>query len=407
MLFYDIKDMFFNRRTLVAVAVFLVFAVFLYKYTGRTDENTSGSNTAEEASEGVIIAGISDNENSLYSKLVLGFFIESDIFSKYVDIKKGSDEEMLELIEKGELDVVLIIPEGFVDSLINIENAPVNAYISMSDTTKAMLLNTMFKSYEKYVMAVEANCVALYDVMEVDGFGKKELTRANTEISYKLISTVANKNDYFTDDIVEKFANIPLLVYYAYELIFLLAAYVAMAAGIRMINDRRRGMLARLKSAGVSTFYSVFNKWFLYGTLSAAVTTGVFILRAAAGQIFEIKAVIFATVSAYLLSAVMILLSAVFKTVQSYLLAVNIIILMQMVIGGGIIPLLYLPVKLINIAKFTPNYWFVMRLFSIEENVNPVNMKAVYGVIVFVVAVSILTAGGIYRSKEAHAHEEA
>jgi ABC-2 type transport system permease protein len=60
-----------------------------------------------------------------------------------------------------------------------------------------------------------------------------------------------------------------------------------------------------------------------------------------------------------LASVFFMLLSAFFTKLPTYLLVSNMLILFGAVIGGGMIPIRYLPKGMADVAKATVNFWFL------------------------------------------------
>jgi len=53
------------------------------------------------------------------------------------------------------------------------------------------------------------------------------------------------------------------------------------------------------------------------------------------------------------------------------------------IIGGGIIPIMYLPTELVELAKYTPNYWFIKEMLSVQkEVVNGLYLKIILGLLI-------------------------
>ena len=51
-----------------------------------------------------------------------------------------------------------------------------------------------------------------------------------------------------------------------------------------------------------------------------------------------------------------------FKSEGGYIIFSNMLILLLTIVGGGIIPVMYLPEAIARVARFTPNYWFIKML---------------------------------------------
>ena len=103
---------------------------------------------AEAASERVAI-GIVNRDDSLYSKMLLSFYEENGLFTSYVSVYIGEEEEVQGWFEEGRLDMYLVIPENFADSMTYLEHLPVQAVISTRKPAVEIMLTNLLKAYEK------------------------------------------------------------------------------------------------------------------------------------------------------------------------------------------------------------------------------------------------------------------
>jgi ABC-2 type transport system permease protein len=74
-----------------------------------------------------ISIGVVDLDDSDYSKMLLSYFNESELFAEYAKVTVGEQSEIKEKFSKGELTMYLLIPKNFVQNLIDIENVPIEA----------------------------------------------------------------------------------------------------------------------------------------------------------------------------------------------------------------------------------------------------------------------------------------
>lgn len=370
----------------LALAVLMTLSLIIPKDNGET--------------EAVISIGISDNDGSEYSKLLLGFFDQNEVFLSYVNMTVGTDEEIDALFRKGELDMTLSIPENFAENLIHINNSPVIARIDASDKTKSVMLSNLLEAYGKYISASEINCQSLYDVMKIDGYDREIRNEYNNSVSYDLVLTALSKDTFFERYELERLQSIPLTKYYAYSVLFIIILFGGLFAGLNLLNEHRSGALARLKSTGMSMFSVVFGKYaffFISYGLLAIYTIFAFSLST-----FFITLVFIPVVIGFFL-----VLSDCIRTTKSYLLAGNLLLLIFTILGGGIIPIMYMPVSLSRLAYITPNYWFLRVMLSIENGSQSINVPVLCGILAAITAVLFVIAASGLKRREARVSDRA
>lgn len=303
--------------------------------------------------------GVVDMDNSEYSKMLLSYFNGSDLFAEYAKIITGSQEEIETMFEQGQLTMYLMIPENFTQNLIDIINVPIKAYINTEDKTRAIVLKNMLSAYEKYISAVETNCVTLYDVMKVAGMPNELVQKVNVEISMELIFTALGKAEFFEIVELESIETVPISTYYVFEILFLVTSYLALLAGMDLLREKRQGLLARLISAGTKTWVIVTQKLLLYAALIGSMLSFLYLGIRLRGIMINIHFLFFLLLYFSLASVFFMMLGVFFAKLPTFLLVSNVLILFGAVLGGGMIPILFLPTSMIKIAKATVNYWFI------------------------------------------------
>lgn len=346
----------------------LFFAVFtgisLYVFTLSDKENQKLER---------IQIGIVNYDTSEYSKLLLSFFDGNEAVQNYVEIQHGTKEELETLLLQNKLQVLLIVPENFVQDMIKIENTPLQILLNIEDKTKALLMKNLLEGYEKFVSAVEINCVTLYEIMEQDGLPRDLIDRKNVEISLALITTIVNKNDLFTHLEVNNLKRIPLVIFYLHVIFLLLTMYLAAGCGEKILREQRTGLFARLLSTGIVPSLFYLEKSLLFMIVSFVPGFFYYFTQFVLSKgTFPIEGFLLWIVVALFFSVFSFFLSGFFKSGQQYLTAFYLIVFFLTVLGGGIIPFLYLPESMAKIAEKTPLYWIVKQMNSLVLGEMPV-----------------------------------
>ncbi len=335
--------------------------------------------------ENFVSIGVVDFDDSQYSRLMLSYFQESDIFTEFATVVTGDLQTIQEMFEAGELSMYLVVPENFAQNLIDIQNVPMQAYINTEDTTRAILLKNMLTAYEKYISAVEINCVSLYEVMKLAGMSYELRQQVNFEISMDLVFTALGKTDFFEFIEIEEVKEVPLGVYYAFEVVFLFLSYLAMLAGMDVLREKRQGMLSRLMTTGTRISTILVQKLVFYA-LFLAILLGLFCVVAMQSEItFNASMLWFLMLYFIIASAFFMLLSAFFTKLPTFLLISNVWILFGAVLGGGLIPILYLPPSMKDLAKTMVNFWFLSNVtlyFGGEQKLTVHSIAVLIGLVI-------------------------
>lgn len=348
MLSKDIR-LILRDRSFHILLIFLAIAAVVAILFGRASLSTPRINM-----------GIVDNDRTEYSRLLITYLEENTVFNSYINVVEGTEPEMKSTFYEGELDLYFVIPEEFSNNLIVINNIPMNVVINGSDTTKAVLYNNLLKSYSRYITAVELNCQSLYDIMEMEGYPEDKVDKENIAISYDLLFTALGKDAFFNFNYEERFTGVSLVNYYVYSAIVLAVMYIGMMAGLSSLKERLSNVSIRLKAAGIPFAGQAVSKTVAY----TAVYGGLVLLVMLAVNIFAdfsfpVRSILLSIAAIFAASVVFSIIGRMCKSTGSYIITANMIILLLTIVGGGIIPVMYLPEAIAKVARFTPNYWFI------------------------------------------------
>lgn len=304
--------------------------------------------------------GVADCDQTEYSELLITYLEENTVFNSYISITEGTEQELKQEFYEGKLDLYFVIPEHFSDNLININNVPMNVVINSSDKTKAVLYNNLLKSYARYISAVELNCQSLYEIMIAEGYSAGDVDKENIAVSYDLLFTALGKDVFFNFDYEDRFTGVSLVNYYVYSAIVLAVMYIGMMAGLSGLKERISKVNMRLSAAGISYAGQTLSKVTAYTVVYGGLTVLTMLaVNSFAKFDFPVRAILMSVAAIILSATVFSVIARLCRSTGSYIVTANMIILLLTIVGGGIIPVMYLPEAIVKIARFTPNYWFI------------------------------------------------
>lgn len=343
-----------NRQNIVFLVVLIIFMIGTICYVKEQKK--------EEPEPAKIMLGVAKEDTSAYADLLMEYFNENEDFLKYVELIEDSRSALQKEMEENRLDAYLIIPENFAQSMLDMENLPIQAAVSMKNPTKALVLRHVMEAYETYIEAVEVNCTALYRRMKEEGFSAAERDAANVEISLELIFTALGKDDFFRKQLVNRQEEeakpvLSLAQHYRFTGVYFALLFLFLPAGLRMITLRKNGMLYRMRTVNMQAG-GVFAAVGLPYLLVCAVALAAVCSRLSPGM--EVLPEAMLLLCPWLVA--FLLLGRVCKNSEQYLFICSMVIVCLAVFGGGLIPEAYLPDSFQKIAVWMPNrnFTFVM-----------------------------------------------
>ncbi len=343
-----------NRRNMVGILVLIIVMISTFCYVKKQEPQMTENPK--------IVLGVAKEDSSEYAEILMNYFKDNKDFLAYVDIVEDEEQRLQQALEEGKLDAYLVIPKDFADSMIQMENLPITAKVSMENPTKALALRHVMEAYEAYIEAVEENCTALYRRMREENFSEWDLNLANMEISMDLIYTALGKDSFFQKKLVETKVQDSLTIteHYQYTLVYFVLLFVMIPAGLQMIGLRKNGMSGRLKAMHISAG----SIWVAVGIpyvllLIAAVAGGLYMIDAperTAGCLFFILPWL----------PVFLLLGQLCKKEGRYLFLCCMILVCLAVLGGSLIPEGFLPDSFQKIAAWMPNRNFTYVMGGVQ-----------------------------------------
>ncbi len=360
LLWKDFKNLHYSRKKIVILlTVLIILIIGTYSHVMKNNESEKKYKFQ---------FGITDLDNSMYSSLLLDYFRGSDSFSSYINIVEGNLNDIERRFEQSQLDGYLIIPSGFAENLIRLKHDPVNVYINTADATKAIIIKNLLESYEKYIGAVELNCVGVYEIGLLSGMEEEIASQLNSTVSYDLIFTVLGKEQFFKYSKIDEIQSANMIEYYGFVLLILLILYGSIFVGFNLLKEKKKGVFQRLHVVGISKIQVLSEKLiFTMLTIGSPIALFTLFFLYFTKELYIIKILLFVILAFLVCMLFFMALNLVFRTESNYMIISNLLSFFWIIIGGCIIPLQYLPWDIVKLAKFTPTYWFLSFILQIQK----------------------------------------
>ena len=344
-----------KKRTYIAYFIVLIIVMIsTFCYVKKTDTKPENS--------GKITLGVAQEDTSEYADLLMQYFNENETFLRYVKLIEAEEEKLENALLEGSLDGYLVIPKNFAHSMIQMENLPIKARVSMANPAKALILRHVTEAYENYVEAVEVNCTALYRRMKEEGFSAKELDEANVEISLELIFTALGKDDFFRTRMVETTEQQVLSYreHYRYTGIYFCMLFILLPAGLSVLSLRENGLLRRLGTVNVPACSVLTAVGFPYALFTVLLLTLICIIEQHPERILAAIVYILPWLFVFLLAGLCC------KDRKQYLFLFSMCLICLAVLGGSLLPEEFLPDSFRAVAKWMPNRNFTLVMGGVQ-----------------------------------------
>ena len=378
----EVKELVTNKKIWLGLLLVLIISIIGTSYNTPKEDKLDSTYCR---------LGIINRDDSAYSKLLLSYFYNNESFQNFITIVEGEEEEIRESYQRGELDVYLEIPKDFADNMMRLEHSPVKVTLNSSDPTKAIIVQNVLKSYEKYIASVEVNAVGLYELMKTEGWEQTLIDDTNRALSMDLIFTALGKDEFFDYQPVSQFPTTTLINYYLASVIVVTTFYIGLYQGYKLLKEMNQGTFLRVRTTKTSLSQMILGKVLVSASV---LTILVFIIVAFCLHRTSITTVYYSFALGLFSVCQATLLCALFRTQQSFILMGNLLLFYLAIIGGGIVPIQFLPLNLLLLSKLTPFYYFLKSILYLQQgqfyNLNPMLFGLVSSAILFLLMSMLL-----------------
>jgi ABC-2 type transport system permease protein len=239
--------------------------------------------------------------------------------------------------------------------------------------------------------------------MEEDGMDQKLIDDTNVTVSMDMIFTALGKEEFFNLKPVEKFPSTKVSVYYLMAILATAVLYGGLYAGFGILKEIRQGTFIRLKTTKTSVISFLAAKLCL---LTAVFTAAAAIsFRLITGKEITAGVILFSLSISLFSTLASALLCAFFRTTQRFILIGNLLIFFFCIIGGGIIPIQFLPENIIRLSKMTPVYYMIKGMILQNQGQISSSNRIMAGF--FIASVLLFGACAAFLSVRSVAYEEA
>lgn len=363
-LFNDIKLVLSDWKMLIIIFAMPVLLILYFSYAIYPALN---ENTVVQP----IPVAVVDKDDTIESRILISQLAEIELIG---EIHKVSEEEARSLVNENKIAAAVIIPEGFVLSVVSGENKSISVLANAKRERQAVIIKTLITGAANIVSSGQAVLYSYYKFVNETGIAKDELNREFDALSQDIIMKSLDRNSVVSEIKTYPDDNLTATEYYTASLLALFLLFSAVPVSRFLLTERMSGIRSRLATTNagggrilasklvVSLLVSVFQMSLIF-----FITSKIFKNYWGAG-FFTTSAVFISGVFA--VSCWSLFVSVVSDNQRQFEIISSMGIFLMALIGGSIYPVAKMPEKIRALSGLTINRWVqegFMKVFSGER----------------------------------------
>lgn len=273
-------------------------------------------------------------------------------------VEVSSKEEGIKMLEKGELDYYIDVPENFFTGIMDSTNPPLNVYIADSSSFLSYITNEVFFCYARYLGTAQAAIYAGLDTSYELELPDEERDRSNIEVNVVLLDRVINKDAYVEKVDASEIGGFSLKEHYIAVAVLLTLFFTAFALS-DFYFGYKKGMLLSLEINGLHSLYIFASNLIItfFGVYVSFIIAfiGVSIFNKSINPIGIITVIPVVLIVSLLIN----IIAALAKNHFTSNMGVFVFAILLLYISGGILPASFLPSIIQKLSFFLHSEWLI------------------------------------------------
>lgn len=339
-----------NLKKIIATQIVILFIAFLLV-------NAFNSYSDEYKETQQIVVGISNNDSSPATGLLLNNFKNTNHFSGLFNIIDIKESEIKSLMDSGKIDSAIILPEGFAEGLYYFDNKPIDIITKTSIPTKNAILNETLRGFSDYVKAVDmASHVYNQRLAEMKKSkeDKKELARA---FNLELLKASIGRGAYFDITTVSNVPVVSSTEYYLSAIPISLITFISIMSGLRKLKEDSLKIAFRIELSGINKLKQIL-AFYISEILNVLILMSLLIIYSMYknGLLYGIRITISIIICYAFWCAIWRLVAGMTRSRETLSITCISISFISCLVAGGIVPYLLLPTWTKTLAEYSINF---------------------------------------------------
>lgn len=318
-------------------------------------------------------------KEDIMEKIKVGYYIPEDDDQKYnnfainmlQDMNSIKSTAMLiqvdtenaghEMLEKGEILYLIVVPDNFFSSILDGTNKRLDIYVKDNSTISAYIANELFLSYARYLSVAQAGIYSFLDTMWAHDVSNENINALQKNVNMTFVNRSLSKDSSIETIIATSEGSFTLLQHYlavAVMLTLFFSAFVLMP----YLQGYGPGLQKRLSSHKLNNSHIFLSNFictlpliyigFVLSFIAVSIVTKTF---NPIGLVASIPALI-------LISLIINIISSLSNSIFSANMLTLVITIVLAYIGGGILPSAMLPNAIQSLSNYLPGEFIINNL---------------------------------------------
>lgn len=386
----------FLKSSVISVIVSIVFAAGCLLAA-----NTLSDRNAREYTK--LKIAVVNNDTSDSSALAVKILTNSvKSLNAVLSMSVMDENKAFNEIENGNINGILVIPDGAIEGYLYGNDIPMTFYISDSSPYEHIILKQIGETGRKMLSSGRSGTYTVQRIM----YEKGNIDKYN-EISDRINTTLLSKTlGAYSDMTIWKNINlggavVPLvphhiLCFFAFFMLCSVSLW-----GKFILNDSSPSILQRMFCSKINPFEIVISKA-IYVFLFNVIVTVLFFLSSKLLSDTDIRFnLLCIAVTSLFLSTLSVCMFVIIGKNSSFI--ISAVSILGIILGGGIIPVSLIPSSLANIGEFFPNrliYMVLSTIYTNEHNISYIAIMSVLSIVFVILSALYLKRKSLFKEDE-------
>ena len=386
----------FLKSSVISVIVSIVFAAGCLLAA-----NTLSDRNAREYTK--LKIAVVNNDTSDSSALAVKLLTNSvKSLNAVLSMSVMEEDIAFDEIKNGNLNGILIIPDGAIEGYLYGNDIPMTLYISDTSPYEHIILKQIGETGKRMLSSGRSGTYTVQRIMYEKGNKDKydEISdRINTILLSKTLGAYSDmtiwKNINLSGAVVPLIPH-HILCFFAF---FMLCSVSLWSKFI--LNDISPSVLQRMFCSKINPFEVIISK-VIYIFLFNIIVTILFFLSSKFFSDYDIHInLLCITVTSLFLSTLSVFMFIVIGKNSSFI--ISSVSMIGIILSGGIIPVSLIPSTLANIGVFSPNrliYVVLSTIYTNENNISYIIVMASFSILFVIVSTFYLKRKSLFKEEE-------
>ena len=165
--------------------------------------------------------GVVANDRSEKMETTTSYLMSMPALKALCRLQELDETEAMDLLREGKLQMVIVIPENFLDDAVHMKHTELSVRIPQGGTAETDRILSLLEGVERVMLTTESAIMSMYDGMQY-----ADINMSVSEMEYGVtdlyVNRFLNRGGYFTDEYLSPYGSFSPIQYYGVSLALLL-----------------------------------------------------------------------------------------------------------------------------------------------------------------------------------------